>query len=109
MNALFESLPLEVQTKVKSTLSAYDICTVEKTTQGLYKVMTCTVLHCGTYNETVGEFTKDDIFTPEKQLVNYMNTFRDYPHTGYKGERNYQALNSDWTVATLVNGSFIFS
>jgi hypothetical protein len=105
---LFNSLPVATQNEIKSTLSAYDRCSVERDQNGVYKVTTAIVLHCGTYNEIIGDFTKDEIFTPEEQIVNYMNTFREFPYPAYKGAKDWKALATNWKIATLENGNFVF-
>ncbi len=107
MNKLFKTLPLKTQNEIKSVLSAYSECTVEKNDQGVYKVMACTVIHNGVYSELIGKFTKNDIFTPEEQIVNYVNSFRDYP-TNYKGFKNWKELSSGWKIASMLNGNIIF-
>ncbi len=108
MNTLFNSLPVTVQDEIKSTLSAYNRCTVEKTPEGVYKICTAIVLHNGQYNEQIGEFNKDEIFTEDEQIVNYMNSFREFQYPQYKGKKDWQALASDWKTATLVDGDFVF-
>lgn len=106
---LFNTLPQLVQEEIKSTLSAYSECTVSKKANGEYKVATCTVLHNGAYDQFIGKIHKDDIFTQEEQMVNYVNSFRDYP-TGYKGKRDYSTmLNGGWSVASMVDGEIIFN
>lgn len=106
----FNNLPQHVQDEIKSVLSAYDRCTVEKTQDNQYKVMTCTVLHNSTYNEFIGEFTKDEIFTKEEQIINYVKSFRDFPYPEYTGTKDWQALNSNWTNVTMdSNNNLVFS
>lgn len=105
----FNSLPVAVQTEVKSVLSAYSECTVEIDQDNNYKVMTATVIHNGTYNKVVGKFTKDEVFTKDEQIVNYVNSFREYPYNGYKGVKDYVAISGNWKVATLVEGDIVFN
>lgn len=109
MNKLFKTLPTEVQEQIKSTLSVFSECTVEINDQGVYKVLTCTVIHSGTSSyKHIGKFKKDEIFTPEEQIVNYVNAFRDYPLPQYKGKTDWKALNGEWVVAEMVNGNIVF-
>lgn len=103
----FNQLPLAIQSQVKATLCAYDRCTVELTQTNQYKVTTVIALHSGSYNEIIGEFHKEDIFTADEMIINYVKTFKDYP-SNYNGKRNYSLLSGDWTNATLENGNIVF-
>lgn len=105
---LLKTLPIQVQENIKSTLYAYSECTLELNKQGEYKVLTCVVLHNGEYNQIVGKFTGDGIFSQDEKIINYVTTFRDYP-TYYKGKRNYKELNKNWSMVRLEKDNIILS
>jgi len=107
-NALFLSLPVSTQSEVKSILSAYNDCSIEKTKSGEYKVIICVAIHCGEYNEQLGSINKNDIFTADEQIINYVKSFRDYP-IQYKGKKDYILLQGDWTNAVMIDGNVIIN
>ena len=103
----FNKLPVETQAKVKDVLCAYDTCTVEqnKNTKEYY-VTTSTLLTNEYTRKFVMKVNKNDVFTKEEQIVNYVNEFKSYP-LEYKGTRDYnklQLLDNNYK-AILVNGN----
>lgn len=89
---LFKSLPNEVQDKIYDTLGAYDTCNVIFE-NGEYKVFTASFI-ISNYPEdfrVVGYFHKDELFTEEEQITNYVNTFRSYP-PNYRGPKDWGLL-----------------
>lgn len=96
----FANLPLNVQSEIKSTLSAFSECTVTQKESGDYKVMTCTVVHNGVYDKHIGRYKAEDVFTVEERIINYVKAFKDYPFMvngiTYKGTQDWQMLNSNW-------------
>ena len=88
----FESLPIEVQEDVRNTLKAYNEVHIVFE-YGRYNVSTCIAL-CATYapdRKVIGDVHKDEIYTKDEQILNYIDTFNDYP-IEYKGSRNYDVL-----------------
>lgn len=92
MTTLFNTLPQEVQDTLKDLLKAYDkeIVTYEN---GTY--------HYGLFIKSgyapdfkvIGTFKAEDIYTPEERIINYIESFHDYP-IQYKGKRDYRMLNN---------------
>ena len=88
----FKSLPLSVREDVKNTLKAYNECNI-RFYNDEYHVSTGIML-CSKYPDDyriIGDVHKDDIYTPDEQIVNYIETFYDYPRE-YKGKRDYDML-----------------
>lgn len=93
MNTLFKKLSTDVQNEVKEVLKAFDEChlTFEN---GEYKVSHCLSLkdkYASDY-KLVATFHKNDIFTKKEQIINYVESFHEYP-IEYKGKRDYAMLN----------------
>ena len=89
----------EIQKEIIETLKCYDKCHVERIGTE-YKVCVGYCLKDSYGDEEVlDEFTKDEIFTVEDQIINYMESFHEY-HPLYKGKRNYRMINeigNDWS------------
>jgi len=89
---LLNTLPYSVSEDVRKTLCAYSMCLV-RFYNGEYHVSTG-VMICSTYPEdykVIGDFESVHIFTEDERIVNYIETFYDYP-TEYKGSRDYNML-----------------
>ena len=106
-------LPMNVQEEVKEKLKAFAKVTVWFENGG-YTVATGAVVKT-TYaqdEEFVGEFKAEDIFTETERMINYIETFHDYP-AGYKGKRDYQTLDkigNDWSVKfKMENGNLVLA
>ena len=84
------TLPNEVVEKVKSVLRAYDEVHVVFE-YGEYHVSAglCIKATYGSDHEFIGTYKAKDVFTPEERMLNYINSFQDYP-IEYKGKRNYK-------------------
>ncbi|GHU36237.1 hypothetical protein FACS1894105_06250 [Clostridia bacterium] len=63
--------------------------------------------------KVIGDVSKDDIYTEDEQIVNYIEEFHDYPYN-YRGKRDYDMLrymrdcrcNNDIDIKVkLVNGT----
>jgi hypothetical protein len=88
----FDALPLSVRQKAKRTLRAYNSVHITFH-DGEYHVSTGIML-CSEYPSAyrvVGDVNKDDVYTPDEQIVNYIESFHDYPPQ-YKGRRDYDML-----------------
>jgi hypothetical protein len=90
---LFNTLPLEVQNKAKQVLKAYDNVNVVFE-DGIYNVSpnSCLKATYSADHKVIGRFNKNEIFTEDEQIVNYIESFHSYP-TNFKGKRNYQLMN----------------
>lgn len=102
------TLPKEVQDKVKSTLEAYDEVHVVFE-YGEYHVTVGVALkaHYANDHKVIGTFKANEIFTQEERIENYINTFQDYP-IEYKGKRDYKTLNDGKNHTwKLVNGTLV--
>lgn len=103
----FNELPKETQEDVKSTLCAYDECYVKQDLEtGAFSVTTSIGLQAVYTNKTIMEVHKNDIYTQEEQIINYVNEFKDFPRE-YRGKRDYKALQllDAEHKAVLVNGN----
>lgn len=93
MNNIFNTLPKEIQDKVKNTLKAYDEAHVTYE-NGAYKVSVGVAL-TATYApdfKVIGTISANEIYTQDERIENYINVFQDYP-IEYKGKRDYKTLN----------------
>jgi hypothetical protein len=81
----------ETYNKVLDALRVYDECHVE-----FYNgdVNVC-IGYCISYRKSqfFSRFYANEVFTEEERIVNYIESFRSYPHN-YKGKRDYQWLKS---------------
>lgn len=84
------TLPSEVIEKVKNTLRAYDKCYVNYY-GGAYHVSVGVSIKASYEpdEETIGTYFAKEVFTEEERILNYINSFQDYP-IEYKGKRNYK-------------------
>lgn len=96
-----EALPVEVQNKIKDTLKAYDSVFVSYENGeyhfGLYIKKTYAADH-----KVIGTFYAKDIYTEEERILNYVDTFHDYP-TQYKGKKDYTILKNYEATYKMVN------
>lgn len=84
------TLPSEVIEKVKSILRAYDEVNVIFE-YGEYHVSAglCIKATYGADHEFIGTYKAKEVYTEEERILNYINSFQDYP-IEYKGKRNYK-------------------
>lgn len=85
----FEELPMDVQEKIKQDLKAFDECHVVYE-YGKYNVGggICLKSKYADDFEVIGTYYAKDIFTEEERIINYVESFHDYP-IQYKGKRDY--------------------
>lgn len=90
----FNELPASIQSDVKNLLKTYDKCFVTYE-NAAYHVSPSVALTIGYAkdNEAVGTYTAKEIFTAEEQIINYVESFHEFP-VQYKGKRDYRWLNS---------------
>ena len=89
----FDALPLSVREKAKRTLRGFSEARIVYH-DGEYHVYTSSML-LGKYPDdfkVVGDVHKDDIYTPDEQIINYIECFHDYP-LQYKGKYDYSMLD----------------
>lgn len=102
----FNELPVNVQNDIKNDLKAYSECHVVYE-YGMYHVG-CGVCLKNEYaddHEVIGTYHAEDIFTPNERIINYIESFHDYP-IQYKGKRDYRMLKeigNDWSVRFKFN------
>lgn len=109
----FNQLPNEVKDKATNILKAYDKVYIDYE-NGEYKVSVGIALTT-TYapdHKVIGTINKEDIFTEDEMMINYMESFHEYP-ANYKGKRDYQMLNSierKWdTKFKMVDGNIVIA
>ena len=94
------NLPLNVQNEIKQTLSAFDKCSVTLTKDNQYKVNTFSSIHTGDYDQFIGEYTANEVFSIEERIINYVKSFRDFPYkvdgVTYQGKKDWAVINSNW-------------
>ena len=89
---VYNALPLSVKERVKNTLRSYSKVYIDFYWDE-YHVTTSTML-CAKYPsdfKAIGEVDKDDIYTEDEQIINYIESFYDYPYN-YKGKRDYDIM-----------------
>lgn len=88
------TLPNEVQEKAKDILRAYDRVYVIFE-NGEYHVSAGIGIknEYASDHEFIGEYTAKEVFTEEERIINYVESFHEYP-IQYKGKRDYAWLNS---------------
>lgn len=88
------NLPEYVQVKVKNALKAYDRCYVVYE-YGEYHVSAGIALKAkyAPDHEYIGEYKNTDVFTSDERIINYVESFHDYP-IEYKGKRDYRMINA---------------
>ena len=113
--ALLNTLPDSTIADVKSTLGAFSKAHVWKKGEE-YKVAPIALTAGKNEWNYLDTFISSEIFTPSERILNYVRNFRHFPfragkdHLTYKGEKDYKAINSDWTEVTLnENGDLAFS
>ena len=94
MKTNLNTLPKEVQEKVKNTLKAYNEVSVIYE-DGKYNVITGALIKASYSNDykVVGRYKASEVFTEEEMIINYVEEFKDYP-SQYKGKRDYSLINS---------------
>ena len=81
------------QNKIKETLKAFDeVFVVYEYGQYHYGTGACLKAEYAPDHEVIGTLYAEDIFTAEERIINYVESFHDYP-IEYKGARNYRMLN----------------
>ena len=89
----FEQLPAEVQKEVKEILKAYDRVSVTFENGKYHFGGACLKATYASDYEVIGDYKDTDIFTEEERIINYVESFHDYP-AAYKGKRDYKWLKS---------------
>ena len=96
---------VEVQEQVKSTLKAYDSCSITRS-NGKYTVGTGTCIKTDyAEDHTVYRFNKDDVYSEKEQILNYVNEFKSYP-IEYNAKVNYENLKLLDGVNTYINEDY---
>lgn len=108
----FEEMFTEEQKKsVKSTLKAFREVTVEFE-YGEYHFSTGVSLKANYApdHKLVGTVYAEDIFTEEERLLNYVESFHEFP-IGYKGKRNYRMFDGlGWDAKfAIVDGNIVIA
>ncbi len=85
----FETLPIDIQEKVKDVLKAYHEVTVIFE-NGTYNVSTgsCIQAKYAPDHKVVGYYTNTEIYTEDERTINYIESFHEYP-ANWKGRRDY--------------------
>jgi hypothetical protein len=89
----FTALPPMVQEQAKDILRSFSEVHITLS-DGRYHVSTGIML-LGLYPDdfkVIGDVNKNDVYTPDEQIVNYIESFHDYPPQ-YKGSRDYSMLH----------------
>lgn len=104
MNNLFINLPEAVQNEVKDTLKAFRRVEVSFY-NGEYHVETGSFLLANYPADfkAIGTFTDSEIFTEDERILNYINSFHEYP-VQYEGRRDYR-----WLKALTWNDEVVFN
>lgn len=97
----FNELPKAVQEDIKRALKAYDRVYVIYE-NGDYHVSVAIGLKAqyAPDHKVIGEYKADEIYTEDEKMINYIETFHEYPHN-YKGKRDYRMLKEiegDWNI-----------
>lgn len=99
----FNELPESLQGRIREYLRAYD--TVHVTYEnGTYYFGTFLKKTYAPDFEPIGTFKAKDIFTEEERILNYVNSFHDYP-IQYKGKKDYRILSDYKATYKMVNGN----
>ena len=105
----FNEITSGLQSGVKEYLKAFDDCSVVFE-YGVYKVGlgTCIKLEYGKDHKVIGRYFANEVFTEDERIVNYVESFHDYP-INYKGNRDYAMLKTmTWeTKVELKNGNIV--
>lgn len=90
----FNTLPTEVQEKAKEVLKIYNEVHIIFE-NGEYKASACYGLRSSYPADfkVIGDYKAEEIFTPDERILNYINSFHEYP-IEYKGKRNYPWLKT---------------
>lgn len=89
----FEQLPEKVQEQVKEILMAYPSVSVTFENGEYHYGGDCIKDTYADDYEVIGDYKDTDIFTEEERIINYVESFHDYP-IAYKGKRDYKWLKS---------------
>lgn len=89
---VFNSLPANIKEQVKDTLRAYSSVHITFS-NGEYHVSTgiCLMSKYPDDHRVIGDIAASDIYTPDEQIVNYIETFLAYP-IQYEGFRDYDLI-----------------
>ena len=106
-------LPINVQDEIKNTLKAFTKahCWFAN---GEYHVSAGIAIKAqyAPDDRYIGTWTPADVFTDEERIINYIESFHDYP-IEYKGKRDYKMLDSignNWKVKfKMVNGNLVIA
>lgn len=99
----FNELPENIQTRIKSYLSAYGTVDVFFE-NGDYNFGTCLKAHYAADHEYIGTYKASEIYSPEEMIINYVNNFHAFP-IEYKGKRDYAILKDYSAQYKMVNGN----
>ena len=103
----FNELTKEVQDKIKNYLKIYDEADVYFE-NGEYHFGLVLKSSYADDHKVIGTYKAKEIFTEEERIVNYIESFHEYP-IFYKGKRDYRMLNEikgNWDVKfELVDGN----
>lgn len=92
MKQNINTLPVEVQNEIKSTLKVFDKVSVIFE-NGEYKATTgcCIKAVYADDFKVIGIYNKDEIYTKEEQILIYTEEFLSYP-IEYKGKRDWAMI-----------------
>ena len=93
----FAKLPIKVQEEVKRMLKVYDDTDIWYE-NGQYSYFNCIKAHYAPDHKYIGYVSKDDIYSEDEQIINYVEAFHAFP-SNYKGQRDYAMINAakrDW-------------
>ena len=100
----FKELPADVQEQAKKVLKAYPEVHITFA-NGKYNVSTGVALlaHYPDDYKVIGDYKDKEIFTEDELILNYINSFHEYP-AQYKGKRDYRWMNSlTWNDTVVFN------
>ena len=97
----FQNLPENVRAEALSTLKAFSEVNIIFE-NGRYNVSTGISIRKSypADHNFIGIVYADDVFTDDEKILNYIESFHDYPPQ-YKGKRDYQMLHKiayDWNT-----------
>jgi len=103
----FNELPMDIQNEVKNDLKVYAKTNVTFE-NGAYHVDPGVALKAvyAPDHEFIGTYKAKDVFTEKERMLNYMESFHDYP-IEYKGERDYKMLKEierNWNARFMFDG-----
>lgn len=112
-NEKLNTLPKEIQEKIKDILKAYDEVHVTYE-EGDYHFGLYLKLYYSEDFKVIGTFYAKDIFTDEERIINYIEQFHSYP-SEYKGKKDWNMIhkieglrkNSQYAKIKLVEGNAV--